>query len=137
MSVTGPAGSFRRSNGIAVVPFGDGAYVFDVATGVFHRVGPAAATLLADDTETSVDDAVDMFVAASGVRRRETEPPLRPGRTLCTFRWGLQGSDQPIDERIGVALGGKGTIVGISKHVGNPTDGCRDNRGAGQQRLDE
>lgn len=79
LNVAESAETFRRSLGLAVARFLDGAYVYDVATATFHRVGPAAAVLLGSDDEITVDDAVDAVAAATGADRNQVAADLGAG----------------------------------------------------------
>lgn len=62
------AATFQRSPDVDLVPFGDGAWIYDAVTGVVHRVGQMAARLLAGDQPVALAefsaDLADLSVAA-------------------------------------------------------------------------
>jgi len=58
----------RRSAGLSLAEFRDGAYVHDAATDTIHRIGPIAAVLLADRSDIDFSEVID---AVSTVSRRD------------------------------------------------------------------
>ncbi len=57
----------QRSEGLVAVPFLDGAFVHDMVTNTFHRVGPGAAAILLAEDEVCVAQLIEMVTAGAGI----------------------------------------------------------------------
>ncbi len=70
---------FARSHGLLVAEFLDGAFVFDVATDTYHRVGPVAASLLRDDVAHTLTEIVDLIAETTGGDQSRIESEVTAG----------------------------------------------------------
>lgn len=74
----------RRSAGLSLAEFRDGAYVHDAATDTIHRIGPIAGALLADRDVIDVRDVIDAVATVS--RRDHAEVTAEVTAGIDTLR---------------------------------------------------
>lgn len=69
----------QRSEGLVAVPFLDGAFVHDMVTNTFHRVGPGAAAILLAEDEVCVAQLIEMVTAGAGIDMGVAEAAVLTG----------------------------------------------------------